>query len=411
MGLSAISSQSDKSITPPGVISCVIVTKKKPQGVCERVKDFFEGIPKFFSEKYAALRRTSEYQEASRYVPMISSGLNGIASFAKFNMEVANIMPRATSSNEGGVFALDSTTAARLGGRLKLGGGVITGVYGVVNFIGSAIDISSEVEKGRKRETIDASLRLVESVSTMGESVASITQGLSMLNLVDSGVLAWATPLGIASVGLSAISIVLHARGIVQSKEVQAMLNQSEAKALSDLKTELENTEKGDGAWYAMRYFDLVKREKYSAQILHIINSSNDPNVFDPAINRENRATAKTQLLSALKDRISHKIVSHKLALTAAVIGVVAVLLLFFPFTGPIIMGIGLALLGISSGISLGKYIFDHWSVKRLEVKLDKLCDFDEIPDSKLPEFAKCLRWTRSPTKITFNLPIVLVKA
>lgn len=397
---------------PNGIISCVISTKQesKPKTLCEKIKGIFERIPKFFSEKYAALRRTSEYQEAIRYIPIISSGLSGAATIAKLNTEIANIMPKATSSTGGGFFSLDSEMAARLGGRIKLGGGIIYGISGVVNFISSAIDISAEVKKGRKRERVDAGLHLVESVATMGESVASMAQGLSMLNLVDSAVLLWATPLGIASVGLSAVSIAIHARGLIQSKEVQAKLNQPEAKALNDLKEEIENVEKGDGAWYAMRYFDLVKREKYAAQMLHIINSSGNPDEIDTAIPRDHRATAKTQLHSALKDRISNKILSHKLALTAAVIGILAVLLLFCPFTGPIVMALGLALLGISSGISLGKYIFDNWSVKRLELTLDKLCDFNEIPDNKLPEFAKCLRWIRTPTKVTFRLPASLVK-
>lgn len=371
--------------------------------LCQKVKNIWASIQNFFINIYNKIRRTSEYEETQRYINIVSTAGSAAVAISKLNTHITNILPKSTSKSDGGFFGLSSEVVTRIGGQFKIGGGAISGLSGLVGFISSIRDIANESARGRTRETTDASLRLVESVSTMGASISSITQGLSMVQAIDVAALAWATPLGITSAALSVASLVLNVRGLIQTKEVRDVLDLPQDQALQKIKEELENTKTGDGIYYATRYFDIVRREKYSAQILHIINSDSNPETYDAAIQKDQKATVKAELHKALKSRVDDKIVSHKIAIIAAVICLVAVLTLFCPFGGPIFMAIGLALLGSSSALSLGKFIYDHLSIKKLVVKLDQLCDFNAIPDHKMPAFARCLSQTmkqqKSPAK------------
>jgi len=338
---------------------------------------------------FADIRRRIEYERIARITPIISFSGNALFQTANLVNHVATIIPRSEGQ---GTPLLSSVSpgAIKIAGGSKIAGGAIVGVAAIYNIAAEIIEICDEVKKGRTWEGVDAGLRLTEAIGNLGEAIATFGQGLAMVNS-SIGAVSWAPPLAIAGAVLSAVTIPLNIRGIIRTKEILDKLNDTnETKSLNYLKDELLNAEKGDGDFFLKRHFEVINREKYGAQILHIINS--DAANKSPAIPDDKKATAKTEMLGALKERLTDKIVSHKLAIAAAVIGLVAVLILFFPVLGPIGMACGLALLGASSAISLTKFILDYRSVARLEKKLDELCPFDKIPDNDLPKFAKPLR-------------------
>lgn len=358
-------------------------TDAKTQNALEKIQEFFANI-----------RRSHMYGTSSRVIPIVTYASSGVKQSAEFIEHVSNIFPLVASDNEkesSSIFArmARSPTIMKAGAGLKLGGGAVVGVSSIYGIIAESIEIVAEVKKGRVHESVDAGLRLVEAVGNLGESIASFTQGIAMLNPAIGAVL-WATPLGIASAALSSVSIAINVSDLLRSKKLSSKLDEKEEEVLSYLEHELTNAKTGDADFFLKRNFEVINREKYSAQILHIIHSKE--NIPDEAIPLEKHKVAKKEMIGALKDRIKDKITSHKLAIAAAVIGLIGVLLLFCPFLGPVILGLGLAFVLAASAISFGKYILEYRSVHRLEKKLDELCNFNAIPLHKLPKYAKPLQ-------------------
>ncbi len=336
-----------------------------PLSKCQRIQEFF-----------AKIRRDALYSKNARRIPvaiqLFKATFNAIKSQAFANLLQAMGAPGQMSGSSDWA---NHPEVNRMAGRARLFAvaAMIVSVYTIIEQI---IEVKDEAAKGRAREGIDASLRIVEAASVLGDSIGSFTLGLSMSGIVQASQALWATPLAGISTVFSIASLVLEYRGLEQSLEIRAKLNGSARvlfghKPLNWLRNELTNSEQRDGAFYLRRHFEVINREKYSAQILHIIDNQRN----------EHRA-----LIDALQKRISDKISSHKLAITSLIIGLIAGFILFSPYLGIMAFAslsvLGLSVAAVSAALACYKYWRDYRSVHALETKIDELCPFKGInPD------------------------------
>lgn len=330
------------------------------------------------------LRRNVLYGTYSLGTPIVMSAGQGTVSFVQFAGDLMRALPSSkpsTGSSSLGVHLSPDTVAILGKGRLWATAAAVPAA--LISIGDEASTIAIEVRKGRSEEAIDAGLRLTAGVSTLCDNISSLASGLAMSGAVES-VSHWATPLGIVSAGLSSVSIALNIRNMNQTKRTLRKLSHLDGSRW--LEREIKNS-KADGAVFINRYFGIINYEKYASQILHILNRDCDTPI---------EQAAKDEMMGALKIRLKGKIESHKVAIVASIIGLIGVIILFFPILGPAFLGVGL--IGLSAFFSFCKFVGDKRSVRQLEEVLDKLCDFDAIPYDTLPDYGKDLhRYLHKP--------------
>lgn len=332
-----------------------------------------------FGEKFAQLgvdfRRNQHVINFTRVAPVLVQGGSAVVNItsSKALTLLFRIFSGKPGNDSGGGDWTTAPSTVKLVGQARLCV-VIGAIVALVDMVGEAIEIADEVRKAendpdRLRERNDAILRFIDAFATLGDCSSSFAKGLIMAGYIAENAINWAMPLGVVSAGLSLIAIAIHARGIQQSNEILDKLNGNIVDANGDpvednldnklnwLADELQNREK-DGEIFLKRHFEVLHRDQYAAQVIHIIRTQNDND--------------KTQLLEALKDRISEKIVSHRLGIVCVIIAVIATIIIFFPALGPAMLGYGLAFGG--AFLSFVKYVLTRRSVHRLEAKIDELC-------------------------------------
>jgi hypothetical protein len=284
--------------------------------------------------------------------------------------------------------------------------------FGVYLAITSATEIYYEGKKkeedvksaglcfNRKDVLKDAVLYLVHSIAWICDSIASFTLGLSQIRLIVSSTIPlWAPFLSIAATCLSPILMLWNWRGIGHSKMLlqrldndlvllkEEMLKSEEApRPLQWLFIELRNTAVGDGPYFLGRHFSILNREKYYEQIIHLINT------LDKQPGNQNVREKATKLVSALKHRLTDKIMCHKLTIVSTFVATIGTIVLFLE--GPLFLSIGLLLIASLIGcITTWK---EGNSVKNLQITIDEVSPLIEARAS--PETQQLLPFT--PCKI-----------
>lgn len=325
----------------------------------------------------ASLRRNAKYGELSLFTPIITSGVQGTISIVEYIDALMQAMPNERRRFEG-THGVDIDAAqVELMGQFRIVSNILTAPIAIVGIVEEILNIRDETRKKRLGEILDAGLRMLLAGSALGDNVSSIANGLSMAGITP--VIAWATPLAIASACVSFVTVAIHLRGMQQSTQLFEVLDKTtQADCLDALKTieeELMDSTNRDGELFANKQFGIINYEKYSAQILQII--------------RKGSLQDKAILHAELKDRVKQKIDLHKLAIISAVVGFIGVIVLFFPVIGPTVLGVGL--IACAALISLIKYVEEKQSIKRLENVIDQICKFEKIPHEELPLFAQDL--------------------
>lgn len=355
-----------------------------PRSRCQRLQDYF-----------AEIRRTVLYSKVAQRVPIAielsKATLNTFKSQAFVHILQAMGAPQNTASSDWTNHPRVLSLAGHA--RLFVVAAMIASIYTSVE---QAIEIKDEVGKKRAREGIDASLRLVEAVSVLGDSIASFSLGLSMAGIVKASQIFWATPLAGVSTIFSVASLALEFRGLNQSREIYKKLHKSgrhivggtSNEPLQWLKEELTDSQHRDGAFYLRRHFEIINREKYSAQILSIIDDKSS-----------DRDTKQAELVKVLKKRTKNKIKGHRLAIISLIVGLIGAAIFFSPYLGIMSFAslsvLGLSITAISATIAFYKYMKDYRSIRKLEKKIDELCPFNTIS----PE------WMRK--NATFAIPLL----
>lgn len=341
-----------------------------------KAASLFAEIQQFF----VRMRQNAQYGYFARFTPIASSAGRGAVYASQVFNHIVLAFPNTFINTP-----MSESTKEWLG-KGRLAGISVGAPVALYNIISEAIEIYTQAKKGRLPEGVDAALRLTEQIAALGDTVASFANGLSIGGMVESSAVLWATPLGIVSAALGGISIAINARRIYASNQILGKLDGY--KPLDYLKEELENFDK-DGDFFLDRNFGIINREKYAAQILHIINF--DPsNVDEKAIPIRKHHSCKREMLNALKGRLQEKITNHKVAILGAIVGLLGVMILFFPVLGPAILGF--TLLCLAAAIALYRYAKEVSSIHRLENTLDALCDFNQIPYETLPAAGQSLR-------------------
>lgn len=338
--------------------------------VVESKPSIFTRVQRFLAKS----RQSRLYIDYTRIQPIVTSASQCALRISYF---LNHTIPVFDQSNQS--FAPDGfkETFKRLSQYYRL---TVVGLVPVAigNIVSNAIELRNEIKKGRRFEQTNAVLEIVNQLAYLGDSIASFASGLATAGIVNGSAVLWATPLSIVSAALSGVTIAIQLRELKKTHEVlQGLLASTPDMSLKWLKRQLLDTKKGDGDNFLSRHFSILHREKYAAQVLHIINSkSDDP--LEKAIPAKERKTAKLQLVEALRNRIKDKITSHKVTIVANIIGLIGVTLLLIPVPGLAIVGIGLV--AISALLSFGKYLQEGLSVRRLEATIDRLCKYNLIP-------------------------------
>lgn len=334
------------------------------------------GVPK--SSFASEFQRHSLTIAATRNIPIVTQAGLAVIYFSQTSAP-SLIFQAIHPQSAGAGSVMNNPTLLHIAGRAR----ILTAIEGIValgTIIAEAVEIDDQIRKGRTTERNDAILRLVEGVAYLGDSVSSVARGLGMSEMVSQSAVSWAPFLGIASFGLSSVSIVINARGWSQANGLLDQLNTREdertytttltqqkeiiQEQLKTLREEIENKDgRHDGEYILQRHFEIIDRKKYAAKILRIIQNPHG----------EIPLGSQVHLVKALKARLSDKITSHKLAILSAVVGLVAALILFFPVLGPVMLGWGLAIAAVT--LSFIKYYRDKNSVHRLEAEIDRICN------------------------------------
>lgn len=338
-----------------------------PPTLCSKTTDFF-----------ARIRRTLYYSKTARHIPIYTQAT--IALIKSIQSRAIHRLFQAFTEAQNDHDSSNDWMASR--SFLKVAGptrSIFAGIGGIIalyDVIAQSIELKDEIRKGRAVEGVDAALSIVKGVADLGDSIASFAMGLSMANptQIPLSAISWAPPLAMISAVVSIASIALNYRGLTRSQQIAEQLERSAfqlrddseaAGALQWLRDELTDSTNRDGEFYMRRHFEVINREKYAAQVLHIID--------------HHELADKQELVLALQNRIKDKIFSHKLAILSAIVGLIGITIIFFPFFAPVVWGFGIV--AASGLISMIKFVRDKRSVGRLEDTIDRLCSFESIAE------------------------------
>lgn len=327
-------------------------------------------FPKFGAE----VRRNPKIVKAERDLPVVISA--GEVTSKVIQSNEITLLFQAFTGTQGQSNAgwINDPKIIDLVARVRLVFGGVGVVAAIVKIVAESIEVFEETKKGRKKAQKDAMLRLSEAIIHLGDAAASFGKSLSMAGWVaQADILTWATPLAYVSAMLSPITMAINYRSKKSSEKVLNKLSRDNVEeSLQWLENEIRNQRK-DGEIFVQRHFQIPNREKYGAQILHIIREGSEVDKYD--------------LIEALKHRVSDKITSHRWAIRISVISLIATAILFFPVLGPALLGLGLAI--FAGVLSMIKYYRDRKSAYELEHKINHIKRFDEIPPEWIKENAQ----------------------
>lgn len=210
-------------------------------------------------------------------------------------------------------------------------------------------------------QRVDAALDGIGYLGWAGDSLATSGFGAQSLGWLQN-VAVWTTPVAIVSAAFSAVTIVTESLSLREGSRLLSEL-ENPTGALDHDAHEDHSTAaltnllyKND---YCLHKHFRVDAAKLKTRISEVaIAATNYPT-------KESTAKAQTTL-DALKDRIKSKNFSNKLAIIAAIVGLIGAIILFFTPLGTI----ALALMAASYAISIIKFIFEYRASRKFEAVL-----------------------------------------
>ena len=241
--------------------------------------------------------------------------------------------------------------------------------------------------KGNWNEKIDNSLVVISEVGAIGDAISTFAQGLESVGAVAAKSILWATPLLIVSMGLEVAGIALGLKGLVETHFLASKLfkgkkakectidDYHEAMCYMEKRREKER-------FFDRKFFKADQRlgDRLSEIEVEAENklSSSDPRV------REQGANLIRRTVSALKGRLTARIISYAVGIVAAITCLVGLTILL---AVPSLQPLGFALLAVGITLSLGRcgydFVSDYRFKKHLGLNNMKAFDFSIFPKAK----------------------------
>ncbi len=244
---------------------------------------------------------------------------------------------------------------------------LIDSVASIRNIFRHATARKTHSLRAQTNELKEARCTVMTSIAGILDSTASFGLAMAQIGVATSTAVAWAPYLSMAAAILAPFTLWGHWHQKKVGDKILEDLTEIEKNppSLDWLKTELEdNTLGGDGAFYLRRHFEIISREKYQAQILHIIKA--EEAIESP--DQQKITKPKAELAEALRNRISNKIWSHKLKMISVAVSIIGTFLLYL---GPIFWAFGI--LGISALFAAIAFTKDRFSVNLLEKRISAI--------------------------------------
>lgn len=215
-------------------------------------------------------------------------------------------------------------------------------------------------------QRLDAALNGIGALGWAGDSLATSGFGAQSLGWLQN-VSTWTTPLAIVSTGLSAVTLVTESLSWKEGHDLLTEMNHPEGvEPQEEHYSAVALTNLLDKSDYILNKHFRVDPAKLREQITSIVTAvSSHP--------RENKTKA-TSVLNALKDRIKTKNFSNKLAILAAIVGLIGGAILLFTPLGTL----GLALMTVGYIVSIIKFSYEYRASRRFTAALQQ--QFAERP-------------------------------
>lgn len=215
-------------------------------------------------------------------------------------------------------------------------------------------------------QRLDAALNGIGALSWAGDSLATSGFGAQSLGWLQD-VSTWTTPLAIVSTGLSAVTLVTES---LSWKEGNALLREL---------NHPDGVQPQEERYSAVALTNLLNKSDYilnkhfrvdAAKLREQITSIAEAVTTHP---KEN-ITKATSVLNGLKDRIKAKNFSNKLAILAAIVGLIGGAILLFTPLGTL----GLAIMTVGYLVSIIKFGYEYRASRRFMAVLQQ--QFAEKP-------------------------------
>ncbi len=225
---------------------------------------------------------------------------------------------------------------------------------------------------GNKSEKIDAALSMISEVGAIGDCTATFAEGLVIMDQISHHAAVWTGPLIGASAALSAAAILAQAKGCWESHRFLKVLE----------KHKIAKTKKETPEAYQKTFEFLLSQDKSVLKKHFKVGGNKLKQKIEDIWTKENeklqsqepkeveKAQSKlSETLKLLKNRINVKKFSHALAITSAIICIIATAVILCSPLAPvaIMIPLGYGLLALSSTGSIGKFAFDMAMKRRFK--------------------------------------------